>query len=147
MCVCVCVCVLCVNLYKSASIFICIYRYISVCESIYIYERKCHQTLLTVNALTARLSALYSGTSTCLGFYVRRLGIHVHYNVIFTCLCSCFLRLIDFKGMSTSLGLSYAKRLGNCVHCTFIFLCICLRVLCLEVGAHGLTECKCIFDP
>ena len=31
------------------------------------------------------------------------------------------LKLIDFKSMSTHLGLFYTERFGNCVHCIFIF--------------------------
>ena len=51
------------------------------------------------------------------------------------CKISLLRWLIDFKSMSSLLGLFYAKRLGNCVHCTFIFILFC--IVSKKFLAHG----------
>ena len=45
--------------------------------------------------------------------------------------------MVDFNGMTITLGLFYAKRLGNRVHCMFIFTFFVHLFLSGFVFAHG----------
>ena len=62
----------------------------------------------------------------CLSCRVDDYLVHYHSNFIAIYFIWEIFELIDFKGISTCLGLFYAERLRNRIHCMFIFLSMVL---------------------